>query len=270
MFKHNLRNLYQGTYKSLLSEHKLKTVLAKKISQRQLSEVSRMLLLRDSKLLPNLFNLSKNKEKNMLNHFAPKRNFNQRLDNFLAQLISRLPGGNIGYVMVALNTLFYFLYLIWPPYRMYSFLNNFTFSRFNLSRGYLHTLFTCHFAHMSFLTYLLDTIILYLFCSNLSMMYGPLFVTKLILLSMGIGSLFLFLQHQSGFARPFYGNDAIMRGLIFAVIFQNPAATFYLIPLPIPIPAWFIAVFLLGIDFLSFNTAGFGGVTAAYLMLNYL
>ena len=61
----------------------------------------------------------------------------------------------------------------------------------------------------------------------------------------------------------------LLSSLIFTIIFQNPSASFYLLPLPIQIPAWGIAAVLLGMDFLSFNVAGFGGVTASYLMINY-
>jgi len=94
---------------------------------------------------------------------------------------------------------------------------------------------------------------------------------KNILLSMLLGSFLLFMHHSSskGLARPYYGNDAILRGLIFTVIFQNPSASFYLLPLPIQIPAWAIAAVLLGLDFLSFNVAAFGGVSASYIMVNY-
>ena len=86
---------------------------------------------------------------------------------------------------------------------------------------------------------------------------------------MFIGSLFLFIQHQNNLNKPFFGNDAILRGLIFSIIFSNPQASFYLLPLPIQIPAWGIAGVLLLIDFLTFNVPAFGGVSAAYLMLNY-
>jgi hypothetical protein len=71
-------------------------------------------------------------------------------------------------------------------------------------------------------------------------------------------------------ARPYQGNDAILRGIIFSIIFANPQQSFMLFPIPIQVPAWGIALFLLGMDFLSFNVAGFGGVSASYLMLNYL
>jgi len=42
-----------------------------------------------------------------------------------------------------------------------------------------------------------------------------------------------------------------------------------LFPIPVNVPAWAIACLLLGIDFFTFNTAAFGGVSAAYLMNAY-
>ena len=182
-----------------------------------------------------------------------------------------LPNGNVGYLMVALNSICYFLYMTWPRHSMFSFLNNFTFSKYNLDHGRVHTFLTSHFTHMGFFSYLIDTVILYLFCNNLSMMYGPIFVLKTALMSIFLADFLLFLQHQSsnGLARPFSGNDAIMRGLIFSIIFMNPTTSFYLFPLPIQIPAWAIAAVILGMDFLSFNVGAFGGVSSAYLMVNY-
>ena len=103
-------------------------------------------------------------------------------------------------------------------------------------------------------------------------MYGPLFATKTVLLSILLGSFFLYLYHnsQGGMARPWFGNDAILRGIIFAIIFQNPAQSFMLFPIPINIPAWAIGGFLLFMDMMTFNVAGFGGVSASYAMINYL
>jgi len=51
-------------------------------------------------------------------------------------------------------------------------------------------------------------------------------------------------------ASPYQGNDAILRGIIFAMIFTNPSQKFMLFPIPINIPAWAIAMLLLGLDFM--------------------
>ena len=122
--------------------------------------------MRDSKLLPTILNRSKNKVTNngFIHNSMPKRIFNSNIDRILNNMISKLPNGNVGLLMVFLNSFCYFLYLIWPRNQMYSFLNNFSFSNFNLNRGYLHTMITCHFSHMSFFSFLIDTGILYLFC----------------------------------------------------------------------------------------------------------
>jgi len=55
-------------------------------------------------------------------------------------------------------------------------------------------------------------------------MQGPLYVAKTIFLSVFMGTLFLFMYHNAmgGMARPFQGNDSLLRGIIFALIFANP------------------------------------------------
>lgn len=276
MFKYNLvkglKAQSERTIQSLQSS--LKNVSARSLASKASS-------FKDSRLLQSLLHRTQSAFRSgrgaALWRDQFRRNFSSGggggsgFDRLVNLLISRLPNGNIAFLIIFLNSLFYFMYLTWPRNQMYSYLNNFTFSKFNLMNGRLHTFLTCHFTHMSFFTYVLDSVLLYLFCQNLMMMYGPMFLAKTVLMSMFLGSFFLYLQSSmtSGLARPYYGNDALMRGLIFTVIFQNPSASFYMLPLPIQIPAWAIAAVLLGLDFLSFNVAGFGGVTASYLMVNY-
>jgi len=125
---------------------------------------------------------------------------------------------------------------------------------------------------MSIFSFLIDSVIIALLTTNVQMMWGPVFAAKTILLSLFMGSFFLFMYHtsQQGYARPYQGNDAILRGIIFTIIFQNPQQTFMLFPIPIQIPAYVVALVILGLDFLQFNVAGFGGVSASYLMVKYL
>ena len=80
----------------------------------------------------------------------PKRNFNNTIDRLINKLIDRMPQGNLGFGIAALNTIIYGLYLAWPNYNMYSFMNNFTFSMYGFNRGHFWNLLTCHFTHMSF------------------------------------------------------------------------------------------------------------------------
>ena len=205
-------------------------------------------------------------------NMVPRRGFNQKFDTFLENLIERLPGNSFASLVVLLNTLFYVLYLTWPSYNIHSYLNNFSFNIYGLSRGYLHSLFTCHFAHQSFFSWLIDSVIIFLLSQSLEMMYGKVFVAKTIIMSMMMGSFFLYAYHSAnkGMLKPYQGNDAILRGIIFSIIFTNPQQTFMLFPIPVQIPAWAVALLLLGIDFLHFNVAAFGGVSGAYAMVNYL
>ena len=108
-----------------------------------------------------------------------------------------LPDGNIAYAIIGLNTLIYGLWLIWPPSSRYLFMNHFMFTGHGLQQGYVHSLLTNHFCHTGFITYLIDSVIMYLFCQNLTMMYGPLYVAKTVILSMFLGSLAMFLQERT-------------------------------------------------------------------------
>ena len=54
------------------------------------------------------------------------------------------------------------------------------------------------------------------------------------------------------------------------MIFANPTQTFMLFPIPISIPAWAVGMVLLAMDFMTMNVAGFGGTSAAYLMVKVL
>ncbi len=128
---------------------------------------------------------------------APKRFFNKNFDRNLNKLLDKLPEGNIGYAIAAINTFIYGLYLIWPRHNQFSFMNNFTFSMYGLQKGYVHNLFTCHFTHMHFFSWLLDTGIIFLLCRNLGMMMGNTFVAKTCILSVLCGSALMFLHHST-------------------------------------------------------------------------
>ena len=155
---------------------------------------------------------------------GPKRNFNSKIDSWLERMLEYLPQDNIAYLIIGLNTLFYGAYLMWPKYNMHSYLNHFSFSLYGLNQGYVHNLVTCHFAHQSFFAYAIDSVILFLLTQSVTMMFGPLFATKTVLLSMFLGSFLMYLYHnsQGGMARPYQGSDSILRGIIFALIFANP------------------------------------------------
>ena len=94
----------------------------------------------------------------------PKRNFTSGFERGVERLTEMLPWGNLGIGVIAANTFLYGLYMLWPPYNMFSYMNNFTFSSYGLSRGYIHSMFLCHFAHTSFFPFLMDNLVIGLLC----------------------------------------------------------------------------------------------------------
>ena len=174
--------------------------LLTKMNTPMMAQTSRLAMMRAARVMPRrMFT-----DRTSLLRFMPKRNFNSKIDRSIENLISRLPNGNIGFLFIGLNTFFYLVYLLWPGDILHKFLNNFTVSNYNLSRGRFHTLLLSHFTHMGFLSYLLDTVILYLFCQNLQMMFGGVYIAKLSMLSLAIGSVLLMLQHSgSVMQRPY-------------------------------------------------------------------
>lgn len=123
----------------------------------------------------------------------------------LENLITKMPQNNIIALVIALNILCYGAFIFWPQKEFHSYLNQFTFSLYGLNKGYFYNLLTCHFAHQSFLSFLLDSVILGLLSQGVINMHGPLFLAKTVLMSLFLGSFFLFAYHNAkrGMAHPY-------------------------------------------------------------------
>ena len=96
----------------------------------------------------------------------PRRFFNSKIDGYLENLIEKLPQGNFASIVVALNVIFYAAYVFWPKYSIHTYLNNFSFSMYGINNGYYHNLLTCHFAHQSFFSCLIDSVFIYLIAGS--------------------------------------------------------------------------------------------------------
>ena len=115
MFKQNLKNFYSAAHHQR-NQTKLLNTLSKRtpgFTNRQLSELYKQALTRNSRLLPQALTRTA-RPGTFLNRFMPKRSFNSNIDRMLENLLSRLPNGNIGFAIIFLNSFFYFLYLLWP------------------------------------------------------------------------------------------------------------------------------------------------------------
>ena len=130
------------------------------------------------------------------------------------------------------------------------------FSNHSLQTGKIWSLLLCHFTHENLIDYVLKSVIVFMFCQNLGMFNGPIFVAKTVLLSMLVGSMFLFAHNavapsNQGGRKAFGGNDSIMQGLLFTLIFQQPSTKLMLFPLPFQIPAYAVAGAILLLDFIT-------------------
>merc|ERR1711957_935743 len=132
--------------------------------------------------------------------------FNKKFDRNLNKLLEKLPDANIGYLIVGLNTFFYLLSWVIPPNQLWRFYQNCMFSSYGLQSGAIWSLLLCHFTHDKLLDYVLKSVIVFMFCQNLSQFNGGLFVQNMVLPSNNQG-------------RAFGGNDAILQGLLFTLIF---------------------------------------------------
>jgi membrane associated rhomboid family serine protease len=133
-----------------------------------------------------------------------------------------------------------------------------------LNHGKFQTLVTCHFAKKNFLELSLDSLIVYLIGNQLELMLGSQVFLRLMLASVGFGSILLVLFHKQNY---FTRTDTILRGMIMYFVLQNPNQTFILFPLPFNVQAKFLGMFIVGLDLLTGKYANFGGTIAAYALL---
>lgn len=66
---------------------------------------------------------------------------------------------------------------------------HFSFSRYNIDQGRMHTMFTYGFSNMYFFSYLFDTLTIFLFGRSIEMRYGANRLLKLMLLGVLAGGI---------------------------------------------------------------------------------
>lgn len=130
-----------------------------------------------------------------------------------------------------------------------------------------HVLLTSHFAKGNFLDFALDSLITLLVGRNLELMLGYQQFLRLVLSSIGIGSIFLLMFHKDNY---FVKSDAIFRALIMYILFLNPSAKFMMIPFPIQIPGYVFGIVVLLLDYFTGKWVNFGGTLAGFLMVRGL
>ena len=129
MLRNNFKTMYHAMQQTSgqAARHQMPRHAIKKLTPANFNAAKRLAVPSTARLLLN------QAKGTFLQNMMPKRGFNSKIDSLLESLIQRLPQGNIGYVIVALNTLFYGAYLFWPKWKMHQYFNNFTFSLYGLN-----------------------------------------------------------------------------------------------------------------------------------------
>lgn len=144
------------------------------------------------------------------------------------------------------------------------YIQTFLYNKTQFVNGNVTNVITSHFTKLSLLDLVIDSVITVGIGSSIGMMIGEMAINRLVLSSVGISSLILLLLHNDGV---FYKSEAVLRGLIYYLVFTNPYTSFTLLPFPITIKAVYIGSFLAVIDIISKKHCNFGGAIAAYLLL---
>lgn len=205
-------------------------------------------------------NFSNLKQKQMLNiskslqpiKISKKGFFNGGSNNFISK--------SIKYVLIG-NT---FIYVLGLSMNQSTYIREFFFNKNSFFKGKYYTIITNHFAKRNFFEFVIDSFIIGSIGGSISMMAGEALLQKLIINSIASSSMILLLSKPS---EVHYHSDAILRGVIYYLVFRDPKTSFMLFPLPINIQAMYIGVFIGVIDVLSGKYCNFGGLIAALMVI---
>ena len=188
----------------------------------------------------------------------PKKNFSNFNNNFNNNPFSRI--APITRNILIGNCIIYGIGMFMTNQQ---YIMEFFYHKYALKHNKWHVLITAHFAKANFFDFFLEGLITGLVGTQLEQMFGSALVKKLVLSSIGIGSLMLITMHKDDY---FFKTEAILRGMIMYFVLVNPNASFYLFPLPIQIQAKWLGIFVVGMDMLTAKYANFGGTFAALMI----
>lgn len=143
------------------------------------------------------------------------------------------------------------------------YIRQFFYHKYALSHNKYHVLITAHLANAGIFSFLIQTVFTGLLGSQLEMMLGSIMMKKLVLSSMGFGSILLLLMHKE---ESYFKTEAIFRGLIMYLVFSNPNQIITLFPFPLRFQAKWFGIFVVALDLMTQRYANFGGTIAAFAL----
>ncbi len=178
------------------------------------------------------------------------RNVRDKFNEFMDNTVGGSPPGFIPVALVGTNVIVYLLYKFQSGKNRQVVLNNPLLKDF-LCPG----LFSLG----------INSVFTFLLARNIESMHGPGMLAKVVALTVVLGALgYSYSAQHSSHSQP-YGNNALMRGLGYSIMFSNPQASFILFPIPIPLKAWIVGGVILGFDLISLNYPGLGGTAAGFI-----
>lgn len=146
---------------------------------------------------------------------------------------------------------------------------HFSFSRYNLEGGRLHTLVTYGFSNMYFFSYLFDTLTIFLFGRAMEIKYGSNRFLKLLMMGVLFGGLTMAaFDRRAPFMIPHVGaTSAVTTLLTFeACMNMGQRVLFFVFPIRIELLVAFLVVQSLFMDPLHRNLGGVAAGGLAFLL----
>lgn len=194
--------------------------------------------------------ISKNETALIVGRNIPKRGFSFQNFGFgLSPVIKMILGAQA------------LIYFIGFPMDMNRYVRSFFYNKdYAASNGKFQTILTCHFAKAGLFDLVIDSVLVGMFGSSILMMGGELLLKKIVCFSVLFSSLILMFGNKSD--NNFYKSDALLRGLLFYLIAQNPNTSFLLFPFPFQIKALYIGIAIVALDLYIKKPCNFGGIIA--------
>jgi membrane associated rhomboid family serine protease len=147
---------------------------------------------------------------------------------------------------------------------------HFSFSRYNLDGGRLHTMLTYGFSNMYFFSFLFDTLTIYLFGRSIEMRHGGNRLLKLFIMGTLLGGMTMAMfDRRSPFMVPHVGATAAVTSMLTfeACMNMGQRIMFFVFPMKIEFLVGFLVLQALFLDPLHRNLGGIAAGGLAYLLL---
>ncbi len=134
--------------------------------------------------------------------------------------------------------------------------NSMFFNKYKFQIGAIHhkeyiRLFTSGFLHVDMSHLLFNMITFYFFANNIIYGFGSLNFLIIYFVSLMIGNILTFLYHKDNTYYSAVGASGAVSGILFASILLSPHDSYYLMFIPVPIPAYIV-----GVGYLAYTMFG--------------